>query len=175
MRQVAEADRIRRLMHALGGAAGEECRIYFTGGASAVLLGWRASTIDVDLSVAPDRDDVLRAFPRLKEDLQLNIELAAPTDFLPPLPAWQERSPFIAREGKVSFHHFDFYSQALAKIERGHAQDRLDVESMLRARLIEPARLRELFEDILPELYRYPAVDPESFQRALEEALREPR
>lgn len=39
--------------------------------------------------------------------------------------------------------------------------------------LVEPERLLELFEEIEPELYRYPAIDPPSFRRAVEELVRE--
>ena len=175
MRRLAEADRIRRFMRSLGAAATQETRVYFTGGVSAVLLGWRSATIDVDVAFVPDRDELLRILPALKDELELNIELASPAHFLPELPGWEERSPFIAREEKVSFHHYDFYAQALAKIERGHAQDRTDVEAMLGAGLVQTARLRELFEMIVPHLYRFPAVDPASLHRALEEALAGPR
>jgi hypothetical protein len=61
MRALADVDRIRRFMRALGSAADEPARVYLTGGATAVLIGWRASTIDVDLRVEPDRDAVFRA------------------------------------------------------------------------------------------------------------------
>ena len=158
-------------MWSLGAAARNESRIYFTGGVSAVLMGWRRSTIDVDLKLVPDHDELLRLLPGLKEELDINVELASPSDFIPELPGWEDRSPFIAREGKLSFHHYDFYAQALAKIERGHSQDRSDVAAMLRDHLVEPARLRELFEMIVPLLYRYPAVDPKSLRRAIDEAL----
>jgi hypothetical protein len=71
----------------------------------------------------------------------------------------------------VSFYHYDFYSQALAKIERGHTQDGADVGHMLNTGLVRPGRLRELFEAIVPRLYRYPAIDPPSLRRALDRAL----
>ena len=171
MRRLADEARIQRFMRSLGSSAREETRVYFTGGVSAVLVGWRASTIDVDMALVPDRDDLLRALPTLKEQLEINIELASPSDFLPELPGWEERSQFIARERGASFYHYDFYAQALAKIERGHAQDRGDIEAMLEAGLVQPARLRELFDTIVPQLYRYPAVDPTSLRRALDEAL----
>lgn len=171
MRRLAEADRIARFMRALGQEARGAAAAYLAGGASAVLLGWRETTIDIDLQLVPDRDDLLRAIPALKERLEVNVELAVPSQFIPELPDWQMRSPFIVREGLVSFHHYDFYAQALAKIERGHAQDRIDVASMLRAGLVEPARLRELFERIAGQLYRYPAVDPAAFRRAVDSAL----
>ncbi len=171
MRRLADETGIRRFMRSLGAAAREESRVYFTGGVSAVLMGWRPATIDVDLAFVPERDDLLRLLPALKDELELNIELASPSQFVPELPDWEARSPLIAREGKVSFHHYDFYGQALAKIERGHAQDRADVEMMLGAGLVQAGRLRALFEMIVPHLYRYPAVDPASLRRALDEAL----
>jgi hypothetical protein len=71
----------------------------------------------------------------------------------------------------VSFFHYDFYSQALAKIERGHRQDHADVSSMIREGLVEPSRLRGMFESIVPDLHRYPAIDPQSFRQALDDAL----
>jgi hypothetical protein len=171
MRQVAEAARIRRFMAALGEAAHDETRVYLTGGASAVLQGWRSTTLDVDMEIVPDRDDLLRALPVLKEQLEINVEIAAPSHFIPELPGWAERSVFIVREGRVQFFHYDFYAQALAKIERGHSQDRADVETMIEAGVVAPALLRQLFEDIVPALYRYPAVDPAAFRRAVEVAL----
>jgi hypothetical protein len=171
MRGLTGASGVRAFMEALGREAAAEARVYFTGGACAVLLGWRASTIDADIRIVPDRDELLRAIPRLKEELRLNVELASPPDFVPELPGWPDRSPFVARHGLVSFHHFDFYSQALAKIERGHTQDAKDVQSMLSTGLVEPGRLRELFEAIEPRLHRYPAIDPAAFRRAVERAL----
>ena len=171
MRAPADADRLGRFMVELGREAERETRIYFTGGASAVLLGWRMSTLDADIEIVPDSDALLRAIPRLKEQLQLNVELASPAHFLPELPGWADRSPFIRREGRVSFHHYDFYAQALAKIERGHAQDHGDVAELLKRGLVEPARLREHFAAIEPLLYRYPALDARRFRSRLEESL----
>jgi hypothetical protein len=158
-------------MRALGAEADSETRVYLTGGATAVLLGWRATTIDADISILPESDRLLRAIPRLKEELRMNVELASPAHFIPELPGWSERSPFIAREGMASFFHYDLYAQALSKIERGHLQDRRDVSEMLRRGLVEPERLGDFFRKIEPMLYRYPAIDPPSFQRAVEDAL----
>jgi uncharacterized nucleotidyltransferase DUF6036 len=173
MRELTDAARLRRFMQALGAEADRESRVYFTGGATAVLLGWRPTTIDADISLVPESDRLLRALPRLKESLHMNVELASPAHFIPEVPGWEQRSPFIAREGKLSFHHYDLYAQALAKIERGHARDRQDVREMLARGLVEPERLRELFAQIEPQLYRYPALDPASFRRAVEETLKE--
>jgi len=101
--------------------------------------------------------------------LNLNVELASPHDFLPPLPGWRERSPFVGREGKTTFYHFDFYSQALSKIERGFEKDLTDAREMLRRGLVEPTKALDLLRAIEPELVRYPAVDPASFRRAVED------
>ena len=168
MRELADLDRIRRFMRAVGRAAPVETRLYFTGGATAVLLGWRSTTVDVDIRFFPETDQVFRAVPRLKEDLEINVELASPSDFIPELPGWRERSLFAAREGRVSFYHYDPYSQALAKIERRHSQDLADVEALGRGGWIEPETLMRLFAAIEPKLIRYPAIDPKSFRREVE-------
>lgn len=167
MRERLNEERLRAFMRALAREAREEGRIYIAGGASSVLLGWRDSTVDVDLKIIPEHDQLLRAIPALKESLNINVELASPDDFIPPLPGWQDRSPFITREGRISFHHYDFYAQALAKIERSHDIDRIDVRQMLDSKLVEPSKLVELYERIEPELYRYPAIDSKRFRRSL--------
>ena len=169
MREPVDAERIREFARALGQEArGADVRVYLAGGSSAVLKGWRRTTVDVDLKIVPDADPLMRALPALKEALHLNVELASPGDFIPELPGWQDRSPFITREGSVSFHHYDFYAQALAKIERGHRQDLEDARRMVEDSLVDPERLRQLFGEIEPRLYRFPAIDPATFRRAVE-------
>jgi hypothetical protein len=175
MREKVSAERVEKFMKALGRAGKKNARIYFVGGATAVLLGWRETTIDVDVKILPESDEILRALPDLKEDLHINIELAAPDDFIPQLPGWEERSTYIGKEGSIEFFHYDFYAQALAKIERGHNTDMLDVRHMIEHGLIEPSRLLELFTRIEPYLYKYPAVDAKSFCIAVERFLKEPQ
>lgn len=118
MRGDTNKDRLRTFMQALGRAAHEPARIYLTGGSTAVLFGWRESTVDIDLRFDPERDELFHLVSSAKDDLDINIELASPPDFIPEVPGWQDRSIFIAREGKLDFYHFDPYSQALAKTER---------------------------------------------------------
>lgn len=174
MRELTTAETIKRFMRELGRRATEPASVYLVGGATAVLHGWRLATIDIDIKLVPDSDALLRWIPRIKEELKVNIELAAPDQFIPEVPGWRDRSPFIAREGEVSFFHYDPYAQALAKIERGHEQDVLDVQDMFRERLVESERLLEFFDQIEPELYRYPAIDPRAFRDAVQEALEGP-
>jgi hypothetical protein len=171
MRDLADAERLRRFLSELSREAREETAVYLTGGATAVLLGWRDTTVDADILIVPEQDSLYRALPRLKEELQINVEIASPAHFIPELPGWRERSLFIAREGRLSFYHYDPYAQALAKIERGHAKDLTDVDALITRDLVEPQRLRELYATIEPQLHRYPAVDPPSFRRRLDDVL----
>lgn len=169
MRRLTDLERLGRFMKALGAEARETARVYLTGGATAVLIGWRATTVDVDIKIVPDRDEILRAIPKLKEGLEINVELASPGDFIPEIPGWESRSMFVAAEDRLTFLHYDFYAQALAKIERGHAQDLEDVRQMIDRGLIQPERVLHYFEEIEAQLYRYPAIDPPSFRRAVEQ------
>ena len=147
MRRLADEARIRTFMRALGRAARRPARVYLTGGATAVLSGWRASTIDIDLKLVPDDDALLRAIPELKESLEV-------------------------KEGPLAFYHFDLTAQALSKIERGHEQDVEDVREMIRRGLVQPDGLRRAYAAIEPQLYRYPAVDPASFRQSLDALLK---
>jgi len=116
---------LEQFMKSLGAAVKSEARVYLVGGATAVLMGWRDSTIDVDLKIVPD-SEIPRNISDLKERLQINIELASPDDFIPVLPGWQDRSAFIRREGRLDFL-----------------------------------------------LYKYPAIDKESFKKAVQRVVSE--
>lgn len=158
-------------MELLGNRIQKKGRVYLTGGGSAVLFGWRESTIDIDIKPSPESDEIFQAIASLKNELDLNIELASPGDFIPPLPGWEERSLFIQNSGSLHFFHYDFYAQALSKIERGHEQDLQDVQSMFSQGLIQPEKLLHLFESIRPNLIRYPAVDADDFEKKVREAI----
>jgi len=54
-------------MRALAREARGALQVYLVGGSTAVLEGWRESTIDVDLAFGESDDAVLRALPALKE------------------------------------------------------------------------------------------------------------
>src|SRR2546423_2317346 len=154
MREALTTQNLQEFMKALAASARTQSRVYLVGGATSVLLGWRESTIDVDLKIIPESDEILRNLPRLKEHLHINIELASPGDFIPELPGWQERSRFIQQEGKLAFYHYDFYAQTLAKIQRGHDTDLNDIKQFINTGLVTVDRLKQLFEAIEDELYR---------------------
>lgn len=171
MRDAADAERIGELARELGRVVAPGTRMYLTGGATAVLEGWRESTADVDVRFEPDSDAALRRIGELKEQLSVNVELASPLDFLPPLPGWQERSRFRLREGNLEVFDFDPYSQALSKLQRGFELDLDDVRSMVESGQVDPAALAELFDAIEGDLYRFPAVDSASLRAAVRSLL----
>jgi len=103
-------EKLLKFLDRLGASAKAAGTCFITGGASAVLLGWREATIDVDLKFDPEPAGVFEAIPALKRALQVNVELAAPSDFLPPLRQWRERCKFIGRYGHLEVYHYDFYS-----------------------------------------------------------------
>ena len=67
--------------------------------------------------------------PLITSKLGVNVELASPREFIPLPSEWQARRVSVTRDGPLSFEHFDPYSQALSKLERGHAQDLEDVDA----------------------------------------------
>ena len=143
--------------------------MFLTGGATALLLGWRIATLDIDLLMEPEPRGAFEAIARLKDDLDLNVEIVSPADFIPRLPGWRERSLFIESVGDVQFFHYDPYSQALSKLERSHRRDLGDVRQMLRLGLIRNEELLRLLGAIEPELLRYPAVDATEFRKKVEQ------
>lgn len=134
-------------------------------------MGWRETTIDIDFTCEPENDLLFKAFPKLKNDLKINLETAVPSHFIPELPGWRERSIFIKTCGKVSFHHYDFYSQALSKIERGHQRDMSDVQNMLNNELINLEQLQSHFTQIEDKIYKYVSLNKESFKEAVQDFI----
>jgi hypothetical protein len=171
VRIVATRERIGQFLEVLARAATSPTTVFLVGGTTAVLIGWREATRDVDLVIQPESEAMLRAIPLLKERLSLNVEFAAPDQFIPVSAGWEARSPLVAKLGHVTVRHYDLTAQCLAKIERGHARDLEDVRAMLARGLVTADGLREAFESAEADLYRYPAVDPATYRRALNQLL----
>lgn len=171
MRRPADKDRIRRLGRELGKAVAPGTRMYLTGGATAVLEGWRDSTVDIDVRFEPDSDAALSRIRDLKEELEINVELASPLDFLPALDGWRERSHFRFREGNLEVFDFDLYSQALSKLERGFELDLNDVGHMVSSGQVDPHELLRLLEDIEAETFRFPSVNPKRLRASVESLI----
>lgn len=170
MREPLKQKKLKEFIQLFGKSLTSPARVYISGGGSAVQIGWRDSTVDIDLKIIPDKE-AFSALAKLKETLKLNIELASPDDFIPAVPGWELRSVFIERVGVVDFFHFDFYTQALAKLERGFERDIADVRAMIERKLVEPNKLRDSFAEIESTLERYPALDKQTFKQAVESFL----
>jgi hypothetical protein len=167
MRAETDKAKLEAFMVALGNRVQGPGRIYLAGGATALLYGWRSTTIDIDLKPDPEPPGLFEAIALLKDKLDLNVELASPDHFIPALPDWRERSLLIARHGPVEFFHYDPYGQTLSKLQRRHDRDLHDARSFRKAGLIENDRLQEMFALIKPQLIRYPAIDPAAFEFAV--------
>jgi hypothetical protein len=168
MRPPLDRTRLGLILAELARVTTAPTTLYLVGGSTALEVGWRPTTVDLDLVIEPERDEILRSIPELKERLDVNVEFASPLDFLPELPGWRDRSTFVNQIGDLTVRQFDPYSQALAKLERGFDQDRQDVDAMVRRGMVEPSRLLELFDTIAPELFRFPVVDPIALARAVD-------
>jgi hypothetical protein len=167
MRSATDKRKVEAFTVALGRRIKDPARIYFAGGATALLYGWRASTVDIDLKADGEPAGFFEALSALKEELDVNVELVSPDDFVPAIPGWRDRSLFIARHGKIDFYHYDPYGQALAKLQRGHDRDLIDLDALASRGLIDKHRLHEIFRLIKPELIRFPAIDPNVFEQTV--------
>ncbi len=172
MRRKVSLETLKQFMQELAAAARSPGKVYLTGGATALLLGFRQQTIDIDLKLDPEPEGAFEAIAVLKNRLNLNVELASPDDFIPRTPDWRERARHIASIGPVQFFHYDFVLQALAKLERGHEQDLADVHSLMRGGYVTGEELKKQFAQIEPALVRYPAIDPQKFKEKLEAFLK---
>lgn len=145
--------------------------VYLTGGASALLVGWRASTNDIDLSFDPEPAGTFEAIARLKNELDLNVELAAPDHFVPRLQGWEDRSPLVEVIDGIEWRHYDFRTQALSKLARAAARDLGDVRAMLEHGLVDEDALRRALVEARPGLARFPRLEPEALEAALARVL----
>ena len=122
MRAPADRARLERFLQALGQTMRRPLRLYLVGGAVLIDLDLRQATLDVDFVARADDPEALadfeRALPRLKEQLDLNVEPASPEDFMPVPAGALEFSPFIRTYGKVAVYYYHLPSLVLAKVAR---------------------------------------------------------
>jgi len=64
VRGLADAEAVRALMRALGRAAVAPARVYLVGGATAVIEGWRATTVDFGEGTVAVRLQAVSSFYR---------------------------------------------------------------------------------------------------------------
>lgn len=174
MREQVTRERLVLLMKELARRAPRRgaYRVYFVGGGTAVYLGWRRSSIDVDLY--SDREVVFRDIQEIKERLNINIEFARPEDFVPPLPETAGRHVFIATVGAITFYHYDPYAQFFSKVARGFQRDLDDGREFIRSGMVDPRKLRSLLAEIPNSAFaKYPSLSREGIEDAIETFLAE--
>lgn len=165
-------DSLRALMRELAGSAGRNryYRVYLVGGGTAVLMGWRESSVDADLHA--DQDDIFRDVQDIKERLRLNIELVRPEDFVPALEGSEDRHVFIETVGRVSFYHYDPCSQLLSKVVRGFDRDLADARAFVSSGMVDAGRFRALVRAIPDAAWsKYPRHSPDAVRNAVDHFL----
>lgn len=152
-REEVDQRRIQDFLETLGERFRHAGRIYLVGGTTMVWEKLRAQTIDIDIAyeiAAEDSAEFTRTIQLLKHELSVNVEEAAPGDFIPLPSGYRERSKFVGRFGSLDVFHFDLYSMALSKLERGRDEDLSDVLLLLSKHEIEMPQLENNFVEILP-------------------------
>ncbi len=169
MRERVDRQQIELFLLQLGRHFPRPGRVYLVGGTTLVYEGLRQQTLDVDITFDVANEDHSRfvaVVRQLKESLSLNIEEVSPAEFIPLPAGHRERSEFIGRYDQLDVFHFDLYSAALSKIERGTENDFADVLSLLRSGRLEMAQLTAYFEEILPLFAtRSLKQNPDAFRR----------
>jgi hypothetical protein len=172
MRHNLTRETLRALMNEVARAAprGSARRVFLLGGGTAVLEGWRDSTIDADLHA--DDVGVFGNIQRIKERVGVNVEFVRPEDFVPPLNGSEDRHVFIETIRDVSFYHYDPYAQLLSKVVRGFARDTQDAENLVGSGMVDGQRFRQLVASIPQSAYAsYPALSPEAVGAAVDDFL----
>lgn len=167
MREPLDRERLENILELLGKSLDSKCRVYVTGGATALLYGWRDITIDLDFKVIPEPPKFYEIIAQVKNEGKVNLELATPDHFVPLLPGWETRSKYIDTYGKADFYHFDPYTQVLSKIERNHHRDQIDVENFIKSGLVTMDRLTDLFNEVKHECIKFPAIDLETLEERI--------
>lgn len=172
MRQPVNLQRIQLFLETLSQRVHFACRIYLVGGTTLVSFGFREQTIDIDLALEVDNthhQKLIETIRDLKEELSLNIEEANPGDFIPLPKGWKDRSLYFGTFGSITVFHFDLYSMALSKIERGTEVDFEDVRALLQHHKIEWQKLFSFYQEILPQYGKKSLrQDPARIQRNFE-------
>jgi hypothetical protein len=140
MRAPTDRDRLDAFLRALARTVRSPLRFYLVGGSVLVDLGLRTATLDVDYVARADDpralSDFERQLPVLKEQLDINVEPASPTDFMPVAANALDRSRYIRSYGRVAVYHYHYASLALAKVARAAERDLGDVELLMRTGVV---------------------------------------
>ena len=154
-RPPVDRQRIEQFLQRLGERFRKPARVFLVGGTTMVFEGFRAQSLDIDLTFEVEPSDygaLIQTIRDLKDHLGFNVEEISPGDFIPLAAGYRERAVFIARYGQIDAYHFDLYATALSKIARGTEEDFNDVLALLRARRVDLALLEKYFQEIRPRI-----------------------
>jgi len=171
MRQELTRERLLELVKELARAAPRRrtYRLFLVDGGTAVYLGWRAS---IDVVFFSEHDALFRNIQEIKERLNVNVELARPEDFVPPLAGSEERHVFIDRVGSIALYHYDPYAQLLSKVVRGFQRDMDDAREFIGSGMVDAKRFRSLVRDIPDSAYaKYPRLSRRGVENAVDAFL----
>src|SRR5258705_2141519 len=103
LRQPVSRERIEEFLRWLGAHYRRRARLFLVGGTTVVYEGLRRQTMDIDLAIEVAADDhaaLLAILREARNTLDINIEEAAPSDFIPLPAGYAERHQFIGRYGQ---------------------------------------------------------------------------
>ena len=153
LRPPVDKGRIEQFLRRLDATAHQTGRVYLVGGSALVHSGLRGRTLDIDLTVeADDVNGLLVAIRQVTHELQVNVKMASPGDFVPLPSGWHDRAQWVGRFGQLDVFYFDFYSIALSKIARGSQRDIDDVVLLAQSGVIDRAQLDAAYAEIEPQL-----------------------
>lgn len=102
LRPPVDAARINEFLTALGGRFHGRGRVFLVGGTCLVYEGFRAQTLDIDLTFdlhAGEHGTFVRVVQQLKHEMQINVEEASPAEFIPLPSGADQRARHIGRFG----------------------------------------------------------------------------
>ncbi len=163
MRKPVTPERLERFLSALGARVRHPARVMITGGASMLRRGLRGETLGVDLAyeIDPRFDtEIALAIRDLKNDLDINVELAEPGQFIPVPSDRRSRFEHVGRFGEIDVYLDDPYTIALGKLDRGSESDLRDVRLLQQAGLVDLTELEAKAREIAsPETQGFARVD----------------
>ena len=151
MRAPADRERLDAFLRALGASGRSPIRLYLVGGAVMVDLGLRQATLDVDYVARGEASalrELERALPKLKDELDINVEPASPADFMPIPDGVLDQSAYVRSYGQLAVYHYHYPSLTLAKIARGAERDLVDVELLVRHGIVSWPEVEQMWERI---------------------------
>lgn len=152
MRAPADRDRLERFLTALGQSLRSPIRLYLVGDAVMVDLGVRQATLDIAYTAQADDvqalADLERQLPRLKDQLDVNVEPASPADFMPVPRNALGASRYMRQYGPVALYHCHYPSIVLSKVARSAERDLADVELLVREGLVSWADVEAAWAEV---------------------------